>query len=256
MSTSSAAYIFDILRLVGSEPHPLGATDVSRRLGLSLTTAHRGLNTLERANYIVRYQSSTKYVLGDMSRSLLHSFFSRFALREVALPYMQRLVVMTGETVSLFVPVGWYVVRASSVKGTNEVIHTGPIGEVRELDKSMAGRVALAFMPAETRSRFLGGARDTPEAVLTRIEKRGFAVGDGKVEQGHIGMPILGADGPLGVIAIEGRVATGSDAAPHALEPFLSVTAELSRLVQANPHRYADPYAHIDPDTIRLPSRS
>jgi DNA-binding IclR family transcriptional regulator len=256
MTTSSASYIFDILRLIGGEHRPLGATDVSERLSLPLTTAHRGLSTLERANYIVRYQSSTKFVLGEMSRKLLHSFFARFAIRSVAIPTMHRLVAVTGETVSLFVPVGWYGVRIALVKGTNEVIRTGPVGEAWALEKNAAGLALLAFRAEREQMRFLDtlekrtslAERARLEAELKRARDQRYAVVNDPARH-ELSIPILARDeASLGALTIEGSVA------PSSLDTCLSITARLSELVAAEPERYRNVYDHLDPDAVTLPS--
>lgn len=256
MTTSSASYIFDILRLIGAEHRPLGATDVSQRLGLPLTTAHRGLSTLERANYIVRYQSSTKFVLGEMSRKLLHSFFTRFAIRSAAIPTMHRIVAVTGETVSLFVPVGWYGVRIALIKGTNEVIRTGPVGEAWALEKNAAGAALLAFRAESEQRRFLDAletrtspaerARLETELKLTR-ERRYAVIYDGG--RNELSIPILARDDvSLGTLTVEGNVA------PASLDACLSIVARLSELVAAEPERYRNVYDHLDPEAVTLPS--
>lgn len=261
MSTSSAGYIFDILRLIGEERAPLGATDVSRRLDLSLTTAHRGLNTLERTDFISRYQSSTKYVLGDMSRNLVHSFFARFALRDIAIPYMQRLAAMSGETVALFVDIGWYAVRIASVKGTNEVIHSGPLGDIWHLDQCAAGRAIAAFFPEDKKTRFLGVLEQRTSAVdrarlekaLESVERDRYAIGMDEFESGHFAMPIVREEGhSVGALAIEGNVAAmNGEGGRSDADAYLPVVAQLS---QAGGSHFNSIYAHIDPDTIHLPT--
>src|SRR5262249_6807920 len=150
-----------------------------------------------------------------MSRRLLQSFFARFAIRSAAIPSMHQFVMVTGETVSLFVPIGWYVVRISSIKGTNEIIRTGPVGEAWELDRNAAGRAVLAFKPEPERKRFLAAfeqqtSRTEREALeselgVTRVKGYSTITDAGKSE---FSIPIPGAgDLPLGALAIEGNVA-------------------------------------------------
>ena len=160
MSTASSRYIFEILRLVSTEKRPMSATEISRRLRLSTTTAHRGLQTLERAGYVARHQLSARYVLGGMSRRLLQSFFARFALHGFAIPYMRQLAIATGETASLFVRVGWYAVRIASVQGTKEIIHTGPTGEVRDLDRTLRDAVQYKFTASQLTQQDIAGLFD------------------------------------------------------------------------------------------------
>jgi len=256
MTTSSAAYIFNILRLIGAEHRPLGATDVSQRLGLPLTTAHRGLSTLERANYIVRYQSSTKFVLGDMSRQLLQSFFGRFAIRSLAPPYMHRLVMVTGETVSLFVPIGWYVARISLIKGTNEIIRTGPVGEVWDLHRNAAGQAVLAFKTEIEQKRYLDSLGNRTSRVERKALETGLAEArtNGYVTitddtKSELSIPVLGHhNAPLGALVIEGKVAARD------VNACLSTVGRLSELARAEPARFHNLYDHLDPEHVVLPT--
>lgn len=258
MATSSAHYIFDILRIIGTENRPLGASDIRRRLNLTLTTTHRGLNTLERAGYIARYQSSTKYVLGAASHALLHSFFYRFPIRSVALPYMQRLTVISGNTTSLFVMIGWYAVRIATVRGTNEVIHTGPVGETSKLDATAAGRAMLAMLPEDRRLAFAdwrfrkAGARPSTATMdlLAKIRQRGMAV-DVRDHQGTLAYPVIDSAGmPAGALAIEGQSGLAGDEAQ--INSYAQIVEQLSHAVRTGTVKALTPYGHLDPDTIDL----
>lgn len=239
MATASAHYIFDILRLVGTADRPLGASDVHRLLNLKLTTAHRGLNTLEAAGFVARHQASTKFVLGAMSRAVLQSFVVRHPLRGLALPYVQRASAISGHTASLFVPIGWYAVRIASVKGTSEVIRTGPVGECFPLSGVPAGRELLAAMTEERRGAFRRWAASHGE--------------DGPADGGDgAAAAILDPQGePLGAIAVEG---IGGDAPETEREACRQVAGQLTQVIGGGHRRIPDPFRHLDPDTIRLPA--
>jgi DNA-binding IclR family transcriptional regulator len=268
MPTASSRYIFAILRLVSTAERPLSATEISRSLDLSTTTAHRGLTTLERAGYVARHQLSARYVLGVTSRRLLHSLFARFALHGFAIPYMRQLAIATGETVSLFVQVGWYAVRIASVKGTKEIIHTGPVGEVRDLDDGVAGRALLAFLPEAERERFLAARGRAPSAAgrraldaeLADIRASGVATEASAAQPGWAAVAFAlrsgaGAGVAAGAIAIEGPVLKlgGRRRSAEWTELATSV-AQMEALIRANPARFRNPYGHLDPAGIELPS--
>lgn len=59
------------------------------------------------------------------------------------MPYMRTLALLTGESVVLRVPVGWYSVRTALARGMKEVIQTGPLAEARPLADGFAARVAV-----------------------------------------------------------------------------------------------------------------
>ena len=266
MSTASSRYIFAILRLISTAEQPLSATEIGRTLDLSTTTAHRGLMTLERAGYVARHQLSARYVLGRMSRRLLQSFFARFALHGFAIPYMRQLAIATGETVSLCVQVGWYAVRIASVKGTKEIIHTGPVGEVRDLDDGLAGRALLAFLPEAERQRFLAARGRAPspagrralDAALAEARATGVATEASAAQPGWAAVAFAlrsGPDAAVGAIAIEGPVLRLGGRKRGAEWTELAATvAQMEALIRANPARFDNPYGHLDPAVIELPS--
>jgi len=258
VSTSSAAHIFQILRLVCNESKPLGATEISKRLGLSLTTAHRGLHTLDTAGYLSRYQSSARFEAGPACRSLMHGFFAKFPLRDVAIPYLQRLSVMSGETASLFVPVGGYVLRIASLKGTNEVIQTASLGETRALHDSAAGYAMAAWQSSEQRRRYCEVTGQTlDEARIAEIRKVGFAVGTGSADDRHVAFPILGEqDAVLGAIALEGSVWGNGNQTDAAIDTYKVIARHMSEVAQSNSTKYRDIFAHLDLAEVELPVAS
>lgn len=262
MSNTSSRHIFDILRLISRAEEPLSVTEISRRLGIPTTTTHRGLVTLEQTGYIARYQLSARYIIGSVSKRLLQAFFARFRIRDVAIPYLRQLAATSGETVSLFVPVGWFCVRIASVKGSNEIIHTGPLGEVRCVRDSASSKVFLAYLPETERRRALDKlCANWPRAERTRlnlelseIERAGYAVSRISFKPGWAGvaLPVRVHDGQaLAVIAIEGpalELTKGS--APS--ESWLSMIAEITALVRAKPDHFRNQYYHIDPEEVEL----
>jgi DNA-binding IclR family transcriptional regulator len=125
-------------------------------------------------------------------------------------------------------------------------------------------------MPDAERRRFLGefkaglsaARRRALETEIAEIRERGVAV---EAFQSHPGwaaaaFPLrTGDDAAAGAIAIEGPVLKlgakkhnpkhGSDW----IELAASV-AQMEALIQANPARFNNPYGHLDPADIRLPS--
>jgi DNA-binding IclR family transcriptional regulator len=263
MSNSSSRHIFEILRLVAAAEAPLGVTEIGRRLGLATTTAHRGLATLEETGYVARFQSSARYVAGEMAGRLSQAFFARFRVRELATPFLRQLAIATGETISLSVPVGWYAVRIGSVKGLKEVIHTAPLGEIRALGHGIAGRAILAFLGAAEEARYLARIasrrdRDDLAAALGEIRRRGLAAGPSEVKPGWsvVALPVRGeGGGPLPAIPLAGPDAETArlDDDPG-LRRWSEIVAQVEAAIRAHPEGYANPYAHLDRDTIELPA--
>src|SRR4051794_20466627 len=115
--------MFMVLRKLASAKQSLSAAEIAQSLELPMTTTLRVLATLDAADYVEKDRSSSTYQLGKVAHTLAFSFMSQFPIRDVALPYLQRLTLETGHTSSLFVRVGWSVLRAAAVLGQNSLIH-------------------------------------------------------------------------------------------------------------------------------------
>lgn len=260
MSNSSSRHVFEVLRLISAAAQPVSVTETSRSLSLAAATAHRALATLEQAGYIARYQASARYVMGPMVQGLLAAFFARFGLRDLAMPYMRALALLTGESVSLMVPVGWHCVRVAHTRGMKEVIHTGPLGEARPLADGFASRALLATFPdamideilRAPQSSVSAQARAAVRLDIAAIRQRGFACAEMSIRPGFaaVAIPLRGNEPiAVGAIAIEGPVVELKPEKPLPLD-WLRIIGEMEAHVRANPSRFVNHYAHIDPRSI------
>ena len=262
MSHSSSRHIFEVLRYVSASLQPVSVTDVAKGLKLATTTAHRALATLEEAHYVSRYQGAPRFVMGPMVQGLFEAFFARFGLRDLAMPYLRALALLTGETVSLMVPVGWYGVRIALVPGTKEVIHTGPLGEARRLADGLASQALLSTFPDDQVEQVLradpscrtAAAKARVRAGIAEVRSRGHALEDMPIRAGYaaVAVPLRGIE-PVaaGVIAIEGPVVKRRPEKPLPIE-WLRIFAEIETQVRANPARFRNHYAHLPAKDIVL----
>src|SRR5215831_4977813 len=164
----SASRALRILETVGAAERPLGPTEIGQSLGIAAGTAFRGLDALERAGFLARFQASPKFVLGKSVAALRQSLLARFPIRDVTAPYLRQLAFASGETCSLTVRLGWHGLRIAAAPGTNEVTSAPPLGGVRPLGEGCAGRAILAHLGS-----------DAPDAqglarALAEVRTRGF----------------------------------------------------------------------------------
>jgi DNA-binding IclR family transcriptional regulator len=247
--SSSAARALRILETVGAAERPLGPTEIGQKLGIAAGTAFRGLDALERAGYLARFQASPKFVLGKSVAALRQGLLARFPIRDVTAPYLRQLAFASGETVSLTVRLGWHGLRVAAAPGTNEVTSAPPLGAVRPLGEGLAGRAILAFLSS-----------DAPEAKrLAResaeIRKRGFAVEQTAFARGRaaLAFPIRRDGQAIAAIAIEGPVVDLATPAAHDdLPRWREIVASVERLAQTRPALFAGPFDHLDPDDMVL----
>jgi DNA-binding IclR family transcriptional regulator len=258
------------LRVVAEAEGPVGPRDVGQKLGLPNSTAYRSLVTLLEAGFIARHQESTAYVLGERAENLRRSFFLRFPLRQVCLPFLQQLSFITGETVHLSVPVGWYDVVIASVTGQHHVPDNALLGTVAFLDRTMAGLAMLAIMPAGSVDRFRawrqekmgqmpGEAAAATERALPQLEERleairptGYAVDHQRFgDYSPIAFSLRGPSSVVAAITINGA-AVGRDTAAGELHRWQAAIAEIEKLIGQDPERFADPFRAAGRDSIAL----
>ena len=262
---SSATRALEILTIIGRSRTPVGVVDVARTLGIGPGTAFRSLNALEGMDYLSRYQSSARYVLGPVAERLYHRLLSQFRLREVSLPYLDQLAFATGEIVSLWTPVGWYGLRLVEAKGARDVAEHPPVGDVRLLEDTLPGRMILASMaPSDVdaylawsavqgsiRSRTMGKLRKE----FSQIARQGFATGELSYAPGQrsVALPLRGADGGMAAIVIEGPVLEDGDAGAGAnVSEWSAVVAALEHALRLAPDQADNPFSHLARDDVAL----
>src|SRR3954462_1353034 len=103
---SSSQHIFAALREVCVSREPLGVAELSRRLGLSMSTAQRALLTLTQAGYLKRHPYVPKYSMGFTAERLVNALLERFTIRTASMIYLRRLAAGSRRTASLYVRLG------------------------------------------------------------------------------------------------------------------------------------------------------
>lgn len=245
--SSSAARALRVLDQVAASDKPPGVTDVARALSLPPGTVFRSLDALTRAGLVARYRESSRYIPGPMAEHLHRSIIARFSIREVCLPYLRQLASISGETVSLHVPVGWYAVRTCSVPGMAEVMTSRPAGGAQPLHESPAGRVILAGLPKSE----LASYRSWPGSTLPWREGRNAPkrlsakAGSGR---GETVFPVRVVRGVIAAITIEAPFTPSGEQ----LSACRNVVANIEALALAQPGLFAGPFSHLSADAIAL----
>ena len=258
--SSSARRALTVLDTIGAAERPLGVTEIARALDLAPATVFRGLDALERAGFVGRYQASSRYVLGNAVSRLRQTLFARFHIREACLPYLRQLAFASGEAVSLSVPVGWYALRLAAAPGLNEVTSSPPVGEIRPQGEGGAGLAMLAFRAPSDVVQFRGWARKRRldlrpglDRELRAIRERGYALEPTPFAAGRaaLALPVRAGEVAIAAIAVEGPVLDLGNPGYHDdLPRWIAIVAEIEALIAARPALFANPFGHLDPDEI------
>lgn len=215
-----------------------GVSDVARELGVAKSNVHKILSNLEERGYV--RSGDHRYRLGLRLWQLGASAVSGLGLRQVALPFMEKLTEVTGEGALLSVYDRGDVTYLEKVSSPQPVVTTTRIGGRSPAFCTATGKAILAWLPDsdvdEALSRPLTKFNDAtvtdPDLIrvdLSAVRKHGYAVNHGawRGEIHGVAAPIrdysggvvaaLGVAGPAfrfgeqGVEALAPEVVTASE---------------------------------------------
>lgn len=207
-----------LLALLGAfdpEHRAITLSDLARRAGLPLPTAHRLVGELEQWGALVRLGSG-EYVVGRRVWELGLLAPAQSGLRQVASPFLNDIYGATLATVHLAVRENSHVLYLDRVSGHASVPVVSQIGSRLPLHATGVGKVLLAFAPEAVQAEVLTSlTRVTPYTVtqpgrlrdeLRRVHREGYATTTEEMSLGacSVAVPIRTRDGV--VVAAVGLV--------------------------------------------------
>lgn len=168
----------------------LSLAEITERLGMNKTVAHRVLNTLRRDGWVTQESDTKKYRLGLRIWEVGMGALLHYPVYAVALPHIERLAREQQENTGLAVLDSnemLFIARVGVVDGTPISV---PIAGRALPHTTSGGKVALAFLPdlAETILRAQSLPAVTPLTVssveelrreIAEVRERGFALNRG-----------------------------------------------------------------------------
>ena len=234
----SVATALDLLDCF-AEDEELGVIDVSKRLGVAKSTAHRLLTTLTTRGLVEQNAKNGKYRLGLHLYELGQLAVTRFDLRRGARPLLEELREVTGWTVQMSVPSGvdtLVLERLQTLRSYKMLpewqrrlpAHVTAQGKALcAFDSEFAERRIKAGLPKMTPKSITDPRRFRTE--LQEILRQGYASATGEAvpDISSVAAPVIDSRGhAVAAIAINGP--------PVDIVP---ATARLGRLVQAAARR-------------------
>lgn len=167
-----------ILGELANSPHPLGVTELSRRLDESKARIFRHLATMKQVGFVSQEQSGGDYELGWNIYRLGVAAAEKFGLVRVAGRHMAQLRDQTQETTALAIPAGGDALVALSVQSERQIALSVKQGVVISPNSSALGRVILAFSAPAVQKRVLSRplkafsphSLTDPKALEARLE--------------------------------------------------------------------------------------
>ncbi|WP_405915614.1 IclR family transcriptional regulator [Streptomyces sp. NBC_00728] len=235
--------------------HPaLSLTDISRRAGLSLTTAHRLVAALAEWGALER-DADGVYHVGLRLWEIAALAPRGLALRQTALPYLEDLYEATHENVQLAVRDGSEVVYTEWIAGRSSVGVRIQVGAHWPLHATGVGLALLAHTQPAFQETYCAGplVSYTPYTItdpvrlrrtLAEVRRTGVAVSNRQVTDDALSVaaPVRGTDGS--VVAAVSLVVPQADAQVPALIPAVRLAARgISRALGWHPTPRPEPHA-------------
>jgi DNA-binding IclR family transcriptional regulator len=204
---SVLARAFGVLAVFGPDRLDLSLSDIARRSGLPLTTAHRIVGELARWGALERTERG-RYQVGLRLWEVGALAPRGHGLREIAMPFLEDLFEVTRQNVQLAVLDGMDAVYVERMSARDAVPLISRAGGRLPLHATGVGLVLLAFSDAEFQERVLAApmrrftdrtisSADELRRVIADVRQRRFAVTEGQITVGAVSVaaPVYGQGG-------------------------------------------------------------
>lgn len=246
--TQAISRALTVLHLFRDRRTDLGVVEVSRSLGLTLSTAHRLVRVLVAEGYLAQNAETERYYLGRAAFLLGQAARHDLGLDAVQ-PLLAQLSSRTGESVNLGLVDGDTTVVALRVESTQALRFSQPPGTRGRLYATSMGKAMLAFdTRLEGYLERLGERLEqlTPHTHATRsvllddlvgVRARGWSTDDEESIQGVrcVAAPVLGADGQAqAAVAVQAPAVRMPYERMHELGPeVVELAKEIAALLPA-----------------------
>jgi IclR family acetate operon transcriptional repressor len=171
---------------------PAGVSEIARLTRLPKSTAQRALTTLHKSGWVEQSRERSGQWCLTMKALIAagRATQGQDTLRNVAIPVMEELRRVTGETIHLMVRSRDKVVMVERLYGILSVGEFRPVGSAAPLNLTATGRSILAALPRDELAEYLrqpfpehsGRGITDPDALraeLARVRDRGYATAFG-----------------------------------------------------------------------------
>ena len=240
-----------VLQVFGTHPEGLTVSEIATRLGLHRSTASRLVSTLEARGFLERAAIGSLLRLGPEVARIGRVALAGRELATVARPVLNGLAAETGETVTLAVPTDGQVMTVAQADGSYFVSSGKWVGVQTPLHCAADGKVLLAFdgAPAD----FAGLTRRTKRTIvdpqvlareLDAVRRRGFAIAEGELEEGLVGVaaPVREGGSCIAALCVSGpEYRLDGKAARGLARKCIARAAQLERSLGARPDPPGEP---------------
>lgn len=210
-----------IIELLAESKCGLSLVDLTQMCGLSKSTVHYLLVTLERCGYVSKGARGGRYMAGMKLLNVANAALHNLALRQRTAPFLFSLRLKTGLGVHLAIYEHQEAMVIAKLE-THERRLASWVGKRMDLHCTGIGKAILAYLPEDEREDVIkryGLARKNDNTLCTRrrlqadleqVVRMQYALDNEEDELGMrcIGVPIIGPDyRPVAAVSISGTVA-------------------------------------------------
>jgi DNA-binding IclR family transcriptional regulator len=244
---NSIIRVLDILECFSDISNSWSLGDLAARLGLPTTTVHRQLSTLITKGYIKQDVSRKTYSIGNRLILMSCAILSKYDLRNVAVPHLEKLSQTVGETVHLCQLDGFDMFYVDKVECQMSVSCNSRIGGRVHAHAGAAGKVLLSAQNEAVIDRYCQmlpdlpgytvntiGTPETLRAELDKVRLQGFAIDNEEVEIGLLCLaaPIYNMDRQcMAAVSISGPMFRMKSQVESFIPLLRHCTGEVSRML-------------------------
>ena len=189
--TKTVVAALELLDVFSQDRQQVGLSDFVKLTGIPKANVLRHLTALESSGLVKQDMRTKKYQLGFKSLELAYLVNKQFNLRDIALPYLERLREKTNETVCLQIEDNGWGICIERLEPNNKLVYLPPIGSREYLHAGASRKVLLAFLPNERIDEIIAQGLAVVAAntvtdpaqlrrELAQIRQEGYAITEGE----------------------------------------------------------------------------
>jgi len=219
----------------------IGISDLASLNGMNIATAHRIVSDLVKRGYLKQKQKRGKYSIGMKLLEFSSMIQSTLKIKEVALPFLQKLSQLTGEYSEVAILESYAAITVAQAEVSRNLRISNIIGERLPLHATSLGKLFLAYMEEDERKAFYLSQKLKPftantitdisclEQEAIKIRRHGFSVDNEEWQVGvwSVAAPIYDFEkSVVGGLAIAAPSARVDD---NRFQELLTLTRRYSR---------------------------
>ena len=192
-----------VLTVMAERGGSVGVTDLSKALGLPMSTSHRLLDLLRGAGFVERDPAERRYRLGLQFLRVANLVTQNTSFARLCEPALERITAETGETAVFceYLPDRHMAAYAAKCDSPHTLRYRIALFEPLPVECGASGRAILSFLPAPDRESVGAAPRPSPfsgkrvssgalAAQIEIVRRKGFALSSGEKLPDSIGIAV------------------------------------------------------------------